>query len=302
MNASLPPLAALRAFEAAARLQSVSRAAQELHVTHGAVSRHVRSLEQALGTALFARQGRGLMLTAAGVRLRDATGEGFGVIGQAWAALQRPAAGAPLVLGCSGSLLARWVIPRLGLLQQELPDVRLHLSASEQPPGPDLDGLDAALLLDTPPWPGEWQVHALGVEWIGPVLSPQLASTLQIEGSDPAVLGDHALLHTRSRPQAWPEWAQAHGLAPEACASAPNSSTWCICWKPLPLAWGSRLRRSRWSPRTWQPGACWRRGDSPPRMAAGYCAPPSATPIHASNGWPAGWVERWRQTSTPLRP
>lgn len=59
-------------------------------------------------------------------------------------------------------------------------------------------------------------MHALGVEWIGPVLNPQLASILQIEGSDPAVLGDHALLHTRSRPQAWPEWAQAHGLAPEA--------------------------------------------------------------------------------------
>ncbi|WP_372176958.1 LysR family transcriptional regulator [Xanthomonas axonopodis pv. phyllanthi] len=215
MSALLPPLAALRAFEAAARLQSLSRAAQELHVTHGAISRHVRSLEQALGAALFARQGRGLVLTAAGVRLRDATGEGFGVIGQAWAALQRPATEAPLVLGCSGSLLARWVIPRLGLLQQELPDVRLHLSASEQPPGPDLDGLDAALLLDTPPWPSEWQVHTLGVEWIGPVLSPQLASTLQIEGSNPAALGDHALLHTRSRPQAWPEWAQAHGLAPE---------------------------------------------------------------------------------------
>ncbi len=288
MSALLPPLAALRAFEAAARLQSISRAAQELHVTHGAISRHVRSLEQALGAALFARQGRGLVLTAAGVRLRDATGEGFGVIGQAWAALQRPAAEAPLVLGCPGSLLARWVIPRLGLLQQELPDVRLHLSASEQPPGPDLDGLDAALLLDTPPWPSEWQVHTLGVEWIGPVLSPQLASTLQIEGSNPAALGDHALLHTRSRPQAWPEWPRRTGWQPRGCASAPNSNTWCICWKPLPLVLGSRLRRSRWSPRTWQPGACWRHGASPPREAAGSCARPSATPIHASNGWRAG--------------
>ncbi len=67
MSALLPPLAALRAFEAAARLQSISRAAQELHVTHGAISRHVRSLEQALGAALFARQGRGLVLTAAGL-------------------------------------------------------------------------------------------------------------------------------------------------------------------------------------------------------------------------------------------
>ncbi|MEQ4576133.1 MAG: LysR family transcriptional regulator, partial [Gammaproteobacteria bacterium] len=68
MTSPLPPLAALRAFEAAARLGSVSRAADELHVTHGAVSRHVRTLEQALGTALFAKAGRGLALTPAGER------------------------------------------------------------------------------------------------------------------------------------------------------------------------------------------------------------------------------------------
>ena len=87
MPTSLPPLAALRAFEAAARLQSVSRAADALHVTHGAISRHVRSLEQLLGTALFTRQGRGLVLTAAGTRLRDATSEGFALIADTWADL-----------------------------------------------------------------------------------------------------------------------------------------------------------------------------------------------------------------------
>lgn len=216
MTVSLPPLAALRAFEAAARLQSVSRAAQELHVTHGAISRHVRALEQALGTALFVRQGRGLALTAAGTRLRDATGEGFALMGDAWAALRHPASEAPLVLGCSGSLLARWVIPRLGRLQRDLPDLRLHLSANEQPPGPDLEGLDAALLLESPPWPGEWQVHTLGVEWIGPVLSPSLAATLQLDHHSPEALRDHPVLHTRSRPQAWPEWAQAHGMTADA--------------------------------------------------------------------------------------
>ncbi|MBB5673622.1 LysR family transcriptional regulator [Xanthomonas arboricola] len=216
MSTLLPPLAALRAFESAARLQSVSRAAQELHVTHGAISRHVRSLEQALGAALFTRQGRGLVLTPAGARLRDATGEGFALIGDTWATLRRPSSEAPLVLGCSGSLLARWVIPRLGRLQRDLPQVRLHLSANEQAPGPDLDGLDAALLLDTPPWPVDWQVHELGVEWIGPVLSPQLASATQLAGRAPAALLDHALLHTRSRPQAWPEWAQSHSVAAEA--------------------------------------------------------------------------------------
>ena len=75
--ADLPPLNALRAFEVAARLGSLSRAADELHVTHGAVSRQVRLLEEAVGTPLFERAGRGLRLTAAGMRLRDAAGDAF---------------------------------------------------------------------------------------------------------------------------------------------------------------------------------------------------------------------------------
>ncbi|AEL07743.1 transcriptional regulator [Xanthomonas campestris pv. raphani 756C] len=165
-----------------------------------------------MGTALFTRQGRGLVLTAAGTRLRDATSEGFALIADTWADLASPRNEAPLVLGCSGSLLARWVIPRLGRLQRDLPDLRVHLSANEQPPGPDLDGLDAALLLDTPPWPGDWQVHELGEEWIGPVLSPQSPLATQLAGQPPHALLAHPLLHTRSRPQAWPDWAQAHGI------------------------------------------------------------------------------------------
>lgn len=215
MSTLLPPLAALRAFESAARLQSVSRAAQELHVTHGAISRHVRSLEQALGAALFTRQGRGLVLTPAGVRLRDATGEGFALIGDTWAALRRPSSEAPLVLGCSGSLLARWVIPRLGRLQRDLSQVRLHLSANEQAPGPDWTAWMRHCCW-TPALAGRLAGARAGVEWIGPVLSPQLASATQLAGKAPAALLDHALLHTRSRPQAWPEWAQSHGVAAEA--------------------------------------------------------------------------------------
>jgi DNA-binding transcriptional LysR family regulator len=75
MNNPLPPLTALRAFEATARLGSVSRAADELHVTHGAISRHIRSLEQELGKPLFSRQGRGLALTQSGLRLREVASE-----------------------------------------------------------------------------------------------------------------------------------------------------------------------------------------------------------------------------------
>ncbi|MFG7973916.1 LysR family transcriptional regulator, partial [Pseudomonas paraeruginosa] len=74
MSRELPSLNALRAFEATARLHSISLAAEELHVTHGAVSRQVRLLEEALGVPLFGKEGRGIKLTDAGLRLRDACG------------------------------------------------------------------------------------------------------------------------------------------------------------------------------------------------------------------------------------
>jgi len=210
----LPPLPALRAFEAAARLSSVSRAAEELHVTHGAVSRHIRTLEEALGAPLFTRQGRGLVLTPDGERLREASGEAFGRLREAWRGLRRRPGNAPLVLGCSGSLLARWVIPRLARLAEDLPQLTLHLSATEHAPGADLGGLDAALLLASSPWPANWRVSALAPERIGPVLSPRMAEAANWAGRPAAALAGLPLLGTRSRPQAWPDWAAAHGVTP----------------------------------------------------------------------------------------
>lgn len=216
MSRQLPSLNALRAFEAAARLESVSRAANELHVTHGAVSRQIRALENDLGRPLFARQGRGLALTATGVRLRDAAGAAFSRLQEAYAELRRDGAPAALVLGCPGSLLARWVIPRLARLAQELPSVKLHLSAHEGAFDARLSGMDAALMLAEPPWPAEWQVHELAPECIGPVVSPRYAGYAALQGQPASVLSGEALLHTASRPQAWPNWAAQHGLDPAA--------------------------------------------------------------------------------------
>ena len=216
MNISLPPLAALRAFEAAARLGSISRAADELHVTHGAVSRHVRSLEQALGSALFMKVGRGLVLTSAGEHLSEAAGEAFTQVSEAWNALRRQPDVTALVLGCSASVMARWLIPRLGRLEQARPSIRLHLSAREQAPEPNLPGLDAMLMLAAPPWPVDWHVIDLGPERIGPVLSPRHPDAARLVCGAPQRLFEHALLHTRSRPQAWPDWACAHDMEPGA--------------------------------------------------------------------------------------
>ena len=220
MARPLPSLNALRAFEASARLGSVSQAAGELHVTHGAVSRHIRALEDALGRPLFVRDGRGLALTADGHRLRDSAGEAFGVLQAGWTALQRGPRAAALLLGCPGSLLARWVIPRLERLAADLPDLTLHLSAQEG--GVDLAaaGLDAALLLGEAPWPAGWQVWPLAPERIGPVLSPRHARFAALRDGPPRALLDEPLLHTASRPQAWPRW-----LASQQLADAPHLGT-----------------------------------------------------------------------------
>lgn len=212
----LPALNALRAFEAAARLGSLGRAAAELHVTHGAVSRQVRLLEEELGLALFRREGRGLRLTDAGLRLGEAAGVAFAQIEDTVRSLRRGAEPGTRVIGCPGSLLARWMIPRLEQLRRDLPGLQLHLSPHEGDFAPTLPGLDAALLIGQPPWPAQWRVHVLAAERIGPVVDPRHPAAARLSGRAPDALLDEELLHTASRPQAWPQWARSRGLDPAA--------------------------------------------------------------------------------------
>ena len=212
MRDALPPLNALRAFEAAARLQSVSQAAAELNVTHGAVSRQIRLLEDDLGVTLFRKDGRGVKLTDSGLRLRDSAGEAFARLRDTCAELRQQTVDAPFVLGCPGSLLARWFIPRLDRLNRDLPDLRLQLSASEGELDPRRPGLDATLLYAEPPWPADMQVFELACERIGPVLSPYHANCAALRQAAPSALLNEALLYTASRPQAWPAWAMGKGL------------------------------------------------------------------------------------------
>ncbi|WP_267220603.1 LysR family transcriptional regulator [Dyella silvae] len=212
MPRPLPSLNALHAFEAAARLGSVSRAAAELHVTHGAVSRHIRSLEEELTVALFQRQGRGLALTPAGQRLRDTSTAAFAQLRDACEALRTDRAQSPFVLGCPVSLLARWMIPRLERLMADLPELDLHLRPQEAPFDEALHGLDAAVLAGEAPWPAGWHIRPLVRERVGPVVSPSFAEVHQLTRSRPQALLQHSVLHTSSRPRAWSIWAQSAGL------------------------------------------------------------------------------------------
>ncbi|KAB0546767.1 LysR family transcriptional regulator [Pseudomonas argentinensis] len=214
MAQDLPSLNALHAFEAAARLGSVSRAALELHVTHGAVSRQIRTLEEQLGVALFIKDGRGLKLTEAGIRLRDVSGETFTRLRQVCGELRQREVDTPFVLGCPGSLLARWFIPRLDRLNSALPDLRLQLSTSQGELDPRSPQVDATLLYAEPPWPADMHVFELARESIGPVISPRHPRFSTLSEAAPEALLQEALLHTTSRPQAWPQWLAAMNLQP----------------------------------------------------------------------------------------
>lgn len=209
--ARLPPLGALRCFEAAARLESFTWAADELHLTHGAVSRAVRAIEEDLGLPLFERRSRRVRLNAAGAILHRAVAEAFATIRSATRALRAEARQSPLVLSCEPTLLMRWLIPRLPALQAAHPDLALHLVSGGGTPRFE-DGLDLALRRnDHPPAPG---AHAaiLFAERVGPVCAAARAGDFVAEtGEGPAFRPGTPRLHSRTRPAAWADWAARSG-------------------------------------------------------------------------------------------
>ncbi|WP_110685562.1 LysR family transcriptional regulator [Salinicola aestuarinus] len=215
----LPSLNALRAFEATARLGSVSAAAEELNVTHGAVSRQLRTLEHHFGVALFDKLGRGLVPTAHGRALQPEVSEGFSHLAAGCAALSRHLDEAPFTLACPGSLLARWLIPRLDRLNAELPDLRLRVVSSENELDPRREDVDATLRFAAPPWPDDMPVFELLPERIVAVATPG-RWTPASRGSPTAMLESLTLLETASRRQAWPAWAAAMGVDEATLAAA----------------------------------------------------------------------------------
>ncbi|MFF6778866.1 LysR family transcriptional regulator [Streptomyces sp. NPDC012637] len=203
----LPPLNTLLPFEATVRHASMTRAARELHVTHGAVSRQVQNLEKALGTPLFERGPRSLRPTPQARRLAAAVREALDAIEQAAREVSGRERGGPLALSCEPTLLMRWLIPRLPDLAARHPELTVHLSAGGGPPAFARDTLDAAVRRDDFPVPEGVSRVPLFEEWIGPVCHPQLAEQL-LDG------GPVTRLHTATRPSAWDDWRRLTGRAP----------------------------------------------------------------------------------------
>ncbi|MGD9883013.1 MAG: transcriptional regulator GcvA [Reyranella sp.] len=200
----LPPLKALPAFEAAARYLSFSAAAQELHLTHGAISRQMKSLEAHLGVQLFRRSTRRLELTEAGSALLPAVRTALDIVESSAARLTGANQRGPLVVACLPTFMMRWLIPRLYDFNARHPAIDVRLSASSGPVDFGREEIDVAIRIGNPPWPAGIEARPFMDEDIGPVCSPDFAARHPLRR--PADLRRLPLLHTETRIDAWTDW------------------------------------------------------------------------------------------------
>lgn len=202
----LPNLMALRAFEAAARHQSFSRAADETHVTHGAVSHQVRALEQDLGVALFTRHGKRLTITPQGTRYAQVVRNALQDIADATAALREEKRQKRLTVSAVPSLAARWLAPRLGKFIDQNPDTELVLQTGGQLHDLVRDGIDVGIRFGTGQYPG-LVVEKLMGDWYYPVVSPGYNG-----GRLPTVPQQLKPAQLLRSTEPWLPWFQAAGL------------------------------------------------------------------------------------------
>ena len=215
----MPSLMALRCFEAAARLESFSRAADELHLTHGAVSRAVRAVEEELGTSLFERRNRRVFLNDHGRVLFDGVHAGLAQMAQAADAVRQRVARRALLLSCEPTLLMRWLIPRWGDFQAQHPDITVHLVAG----GGAVDwgsGIDLAIRRNDFDWGRSTHAVPLHDEQIGLVCQPQKLEAFFEQAADGRyqLRPDAPRLHSKTRLHAWEDWQKNTSNSPQAQA------------------------------------------------------------------------------------
>lgn len=218
MHNVMPPLNALRAFEAAARHLSLTRAAQELHVTAGALSHQIRGLEDLLGLKLFERRVRSIALTPAGKLLYPGLQTGFARIQEAVAGLGPVGDQRVLVISTPPGFTAKWLAPRLYRFASAHPDIDVRVSSSFGYANFTTDGIDVALRnlpLDAAPDPA-LLIERLAEISLVPVCSPRL-SAAHGPFAGPAALARVPLIHDDTlarRPEVptWADWFRAAGV------------------------------------------------------------------------------------------
>src|SRR5690242_4064147 len=206
----LPPLNALRAFEATARRASFKAAAEELFVTPTAISHQIRQLEAFLGVRVLDRSPRAVALTAGGAALYEATATGFAEIGRVAARLRGTQEPATLTLSSTTAFLSQWLAPRMGELRRLHPQIDLRLHASDAIVELRAGGIEAAIRYGRGPFADAASV-ALRDDAFVPVCSPRLGI------ARPDDLRQATLIHIegRTRPKPapdWPRWCALVGL------------------------------------------------------------------------------------------
>jgi len=217
MPQGLPPLSALRAFEAAGRLGSFTRAAEELHVTTAAISHQVRGLEEWLGVPLFRRTTRRLFLTEDGQVALGYLREGFEQLARGVEVL-RGSRGRQRILTVSTtpSFAAKWLVPRLGGFSRSHPGIDIRLAATTALAKFDRDQVDVAVRFGGGRYAGTRSQRLFG-EFVTPMASPRVWARL---GRKPrpsdlaraAILHDDSVLMTGKQP-GWREWLRKAGVA-----------------------------------------------------------------------------------------
>ncbi len=207
MPRRLPPLAALRAFEATARLGSVTRAAEELGRTHGAASRQLRLLQEHAGLPLFAKAGTGLQLNAAGKALQKTAVDALDRLEQGWQRLREEAGGPVLHLACSATFAMRCLVPRLPGFYRDHPDIQLRLSMTSANEIRH-QGADLVIAWDRHAFPAQDRGNAIrsADTTFGPVCRPDHPA----RATSRSLRSPTAIVHEYTS-RAWDLWQQASG-------------------------------------------------------------------------------------------
>jgi LysR family transcriptional regulator, glycine cleavage system transcriptional activator len=214
MPRRLPPLNALKAFEAAARHESFTRAAEELCVTQGAVSHQVKALEAELGLKLFNRERQRLVITEAGRAYLVVVRDAFDRIGDGTERLLQRQRGGALTVSTSPNFAAKWLVHRLGRFAEAHPEIDLRVSASMHHVDFAREDIDLAVRHGDGTAPG-LQVTRLCTEQLFPVCSPKLLNDRKALRT-PSDLGRFTLLHVSDRQgwqQGWQQWLDFAGVA-----------------------------------------------------------------------------------------
>jgi len=205
----LPSIAALRALEALDRLGSASAAADELSLTQGAVSRQLQALERQLGVDLVRRDQKRLTLSAEAQTYASEVRQALNQIAQSTLRVQAAPLAGTLNLAILPAFGMRWLMPRLPEFARLHPDVTINMSTRLEPFNFVGEGFDAAIHFGSADWPGT-EALLLKHEQMLPVCAPDLLNGRDIP--DPAAILSLPLLHIQTRPKAWAQWFESHGV------------------------------------------------------------------------------------------